>query len=371
MIKYCLFFISLLMAFTALAVEVDDLYIANVAVNSQSKSDRAKALRAAFRAVIVKVSGQNAALEDKTLATASRQYNQYLSQFKYQRKDNELRLVATFNEEKIKQLFLQANVALWGSLRPQVLLWLVEEDKLTRRLLSESSFSELPKVIQQFSVQRGLPISLPLVDLVDTEAVQSSDVWGRFALPILDASSRYNAEAVIIMRISNSSLLPELVSEVINEQDCQPLCKNQDNQYLLDWSLITGSDITDQVFGNKYQGVNQVLLMQQALDDITKVISQDYTLSTSINNEFVIDVANVETLSAYVGLSSFLQELSSVQEVTLIKAEGVTRRFKLQLLGSKAAFLSSLKLNKQLQQYIDPLAPVEHDAIPVFYWKQR
>ena len=52
-------------------------------------------------------------------------------------------------------------------------------------------------------------------------------------------------------------------------------------------------------------------------------------------------------------LFNFLVDLSAVKRVTLISAQGNVRRFKLDLLGSKASFLASLKLNDKLTQQLD------------------
>ena len=57
-----------------------------------------------------------------------------------------------------------------------------------------------------------------------------------------------------------------------------------------------------------------------------------------------------------------------VRSAKLVSASGSSRRYSLSLLGSQKAFLASLKLNKMLRQYIDPLALVEQYQIPIFYW---
>lgn len=48
----------------------------------------------------------------------------------------------------------------------------------------------------------GLPVSIPLMDLDDNMAVNATDVWGRFADPILKASQRYGAEMVVLGKLT-------------------------------------------------------------------------------------------------------------------------------------------------------------------------
>jgi len=279
------------------------------------------------------------------------------------------------------------------------LLWLVEEQGLNRRVISESSSTEFPTVIRSFSQQRGLPISLPLMDLTDLNALATTDIWGRFNRPLAAASSRYHAEAFVVIRLSNSTLLEvennedaesydqqddkhslnsslsglpkHLASQnsVINDDTCDLLCR--ENSFALDWRLFSQSEqVAQSSTSKKYQGSDKNLLIKQALADVTQQIYQYYALNVNENKQLDIDVANINSLERYMLVNHFLTNLSAVDSVKLIWAKGQIRRFRLTLLGSQRTLLASLKLNKQLKQYIDPLAEVDKDAIPVFYWQK-
>ena len=379
------------------AVEVKDLYQASVTIKSRNNTDKAIALKKALAAVMVKVGGNKSVLGNKIIKDSLNKYQLYLNQYRYHynattiikpKSDNQtptqsLLLIANFNEEKINKLFQQANLAIWGSLRPQVLLWLVNEEGLLRTIMSNSTDSPLPPMVNDFSDQRGLPIMMPLMDLTDASQITLSDIWGRFEQPVLNVSSRYNAEAIVVMRISNSSLLAYEQKEIIEDEskDCGVLClqKNPKEQnFILDWSLLGWNlEGNQKRFSQQYQGSEQKKLLQQGLSDITQLIYQYYALSTTSDNDFIIEVANVDSLATYVDIFDFLTNLSAVKSVTLLSAEGASRRFNLQLLGSSDAFVASLTLNKQLKEVIDPLAkfndtPFNDDAdeiaVPIFYW---
>jgi len=379
MLKH-LFFISilfvLLLPFKVNSLEVKDLYQARVSVESQASTHRQKAIKEALRAVMVKVGGETTVLTNKILKNAVKKSNNYITQYRYTRKNGQLYLVANFNEDKINQLFQQANLAIWGSLRPQVLLWLIDEQGLSRTIMSNSMPSNLPILVNDFSSQRGLPVVMPLMDLTDATQVNLSDLWGRFEQPIYQASERYFAEAIVVMRLSDSSLLivdeltePSSSEEVEENTDsCGLLCVDEKPtpQYVLDWVLFS----QNQRFTQVYQGEDREVLTTQALSDITELIYQKYALSATSDNEYIIEVANVDSLKVYTELFDFLSNLSAVKSVTLLNAKGATRQFKLKLLGSESALLASLKLNKQLKQYIDPLAVVDPTAIPIFHWEQ-
>jgi len=390
---FLLFVIASFLPFSAIeAVEVKDLYQASVTIKSRNNTDRAIALKEALAAIMVKVGGNKSVLANKIIKKSLLDYRLYLNQYRYQLKtlhtikstgenqaqSKQLFLLASFNEDKINQLFQQANLALWGSLRPQVLLWLVNEDGLTRTIMSNSTDSKLAVMVNDFSAQRGLPIMMPLMDLTDASQIKLSDIWGRFEQPVRKASSRYLAEAIVIMRISNSSLL---AFDDVEPNNCGLLCIQaplKEKRYTLDWSLLGWSIAGEQQrFSQQYQGSERPKLLQQGLADITELIYQHYALSATSQNNFIIEVVNIDSLATYVDVFEFLTNLSAVKTITLLSAEGASRRFNLQLLGSAEALLASLKLNKQLKQFIDPLArfnttTLDNEtgdiAVPVFYW---
>jgi hypothetical protein len=388
--------LSSFLPFTPLkAIEVSDLYQASVALDSRNNADRAIALKEALGAVMVKVGGNKSVLENKVIKKALIDYRLYLNQYRYHlkvkkiitpkaqetKKNEDLFLLASFNEDKINLLFQQANLAIWGSLRPQILLWLVTENGFVRKIIANSTDSDIPMLVNQFSSQRGLPIMMPLMDLTDANQITQSDVWGSFEQPIRVASTRYFAEDIVVMRISNSSLLSDDSKKTVDnkENNCGSPCTEniKEQRYILDWSLL-GWNIEDEkkIITQQYQGNDQNKLIQQGLADITDLIYEHYALSTTSNNEFVIEVNNIDSLAKYVDVFDFLTNLSAVKTVSLLKAEGTSRRFNLQILGSSDAFVASLKLNKQLKEFIDPLSRFNENilnnkvdvVVPIFYW---
>ncbi|MCP4991987.1 MAG: DUF2066 domain-containing protein [Colwellia sp.] len=368
--------ISSLFSVQLVALEVKDLYQASVVVHSQEKVQRERAIKSALKGVFLKVGGVESILSHEVLIKATKRASRYVSQYRYQRKDKQLMIVVSFNEDQINQLFEQAKLALWGSLRPQVLLWLVDEEGARRNIISSTADSIIPAQVNNFSIQRGLPIIMPLMDLADNEQVYVSDLWQYFPDQVEQASLRYFADTVVVMRVSDSTLLPEVevselsdadistdlntptdntaeLSPIVSEQiDCSQPCDQQESEPLraLDWRVYTQGAIYTQ----KYQGVNKANLIKQGLSDITELIYRSYALLASTEHDFIIDVKNVTSLKEDSRLFDFLSDLSGVKTVTLIRAQGDVRRFKLDLTGSKSSLLASLKLNKKLSQQIAP-----------------
>lgn len=352
---------------TVNAVEVKDLYVAKVAVNSQSRNDRNVALKQALELVLVKIGGHKSVLSHQEIKKHLGRYNNFLTNYRYEREGRNQFLLASFDQTKINELFVDANLPIWGSLRPQVVLWLVNEQDLTRELVLTSMPSVLTQTVKDFSISRGLPVVLSSLEFMTDNQVTVSDVWGRFKQPIFQASEQFMPEAIVIIRVSNNTLLSE--EQLALAENCQLLCQAP---IALDWSFIsTANNDQTQRFSERYYGIDRSELITQALSDITDDIYQRYALTTDENNQFEMDIANVDSLATYVQVSQFLQQLSAVQSIKLVQAVGSIRRFQLTLLGSEQALLSSLKLHKSLQQYIDPLDPTTQQGVPLFYWESK
>lgn len=376
-------FLSLLWQTATMAIEVNDLYQAKIEVDSKNKKDKQTALKQAMEAVIFKVAGEKSALKNPLVKQALQKNANYFTQYSYQKESGKNMMLVAFDEAKINRLLTEANLPIWGRLRPNVLLWVVNEEGLIREVVDEKSQLFIPEQVQAFSSLRGLPFMLPAWDEQDQNNIFISDVWGRFVSPVVEASDRYHAESIVVIRLSESSLVnhnednysDEANILVDNQKTPQlafcvdnSLCnKSPEKIYALDWRFIAdGKPIN---VGEFYQGAEPSQLLNQALEEITTYLYQKYALSSGENNEIIIEVANVNSLADYIHIMDFLHALSSVKSVTLKQAKGTTRQFYLSLIGSPEAFLSNLKLDQALYQDIDPLADMNAEHIPVFYWK--
>lgn len=346
---YCTLIINVFLSIhSANAVEVNDLYQAQVVVDNQSDNVRRNAIKQAMFNVLVKVSGTEAVNENPVLKQAIRQPNNYFLQYRYESIDNKRYLVVDFDEDKVNNLFYQAEQAIWGRLRPQLLMWLVEEDGLSRKIISSSDDSVIAKKIKLLAKARGLPIIQPLMDLDDLNNISVAELWGRFIEPTYIAAERYSPEKILIVRVSNN----------VNSHD--------ESRYVIDWSIIEDQK---QLFSQPYEGENSETLLPQLVDDLTTHIYQQYALEVTIDNDILIDVNNISSLADYADVSSFLSELSSIQHVALTEVNNTHYRFKLTVTGSKSALLASLKLSRQLVQTIDLFKENTSANIPVFDWQ--
>jgi hypothetical protein len=194
------------------ADQVSGLYEARVPVESQARDARDVALKTALHQVLVRVTGRRNVLAmsadlEQQLDKAPR----FVQQFRYQSREavkegepSEL-LWVRFDKRAVDQVLREHRLPVWGSTRPATLVWLVIDDRRTRELLSNDMQTPARQVLMEQASLRGIPLRLPLMDLTDRSAVSISDVWGNFEDNLLQASKRYDAEAVLAGRVAKTS----------------------------------------------------------------------------------------------------------------------------------------------------------------------
>lgn len=210
-------FASGLFARPAAAVEATGLYRVTLPVADRSQEVLDAAFQQALGQVLVKVSGDSQIGSQPPVQQALKNPANYVQQFAYQEKPaaaagaatsatgaataGGLDLQVRFDPVAIDRLLTTNNLPLWGRERPLVILWVgVSRSNGQRFILGSESDSPHPnatKAVEQAAQARGLPIFFPLMDLQDQGAVNFSDLGGGFMGPVLKASTRYDANAVL------------------------------------------------------------------------------------------------------------------------------------------------------------------------------
>jgi hypothetical protein len=286
---------------SAQADTVEGLYESKVLVTSQSREERTEALRQAFMQVLIRVSGRvdiaqstdypniQEAIE---LATRYAQQYRYL---KYQPKpeedqDRNLIFWVRFDEAAVTRLLRSNNIAAWGSTRPATLVWLVIDRKGRRELIGNNSQHQAKEFLLQHSRRRGVPLRLPLLDLKDRTALRTSDVWGNFESTIMQASERYQTEAVLVGRVY----------------------KGSGNYWNARWSLYSDSRRQDwSIAGADLQEV-----LFPGIDNTAELLSSRYaSVNQAEAGTVLIKVQDIKTLADYNRSLAYLQKLANVSSV--------------------------------------------------------
>ena len=315
------------LSFMVSAAQVTDLYQGK----APTSGDMVAAQSQALGDVLVKVTGKRDILTQPDVVKALAAPGDYVQHYGYQDVGTVKFLKADFNVAKVNALISQSKFALLGPARPQMALWLVINEG-ERRILPDQSSDGWASALRTQSQAMGLPVSIPLMDLDDNMAVNATDVWGRFAAPILQASQRYGAEMVVL-----GKLTPE------------------GEKWSIDWGLYgpkAGGELAELTRGSS-RGT-QAEVAQHFADELAAWLVQNYGARISgVASSQTLVVEGLSGIDGMITVQKMLQGMASVTKVTIGKLEGDKVTFDLSLQGDKAELIRGLQLESRLRQIDD------------------
>ncbi|WP_429234918.1 DUF2066 domain-containing protein [Aeromonas salmonicida] len=315
------------LSFMVSAAQVTDLYQGK----APTSGDMVAAQSQALGDVLVKVTGKRDILTQPDVVKALAAPGDYVQHYGYQDVGPVKFLKADFNVAKVNALISQSKFALLGPARPQMALWLVLNEG-ERRILPDQSSDGWASALRTQSQAMGLPVSIPLMDLDDNMAVNATDVWGRFAAPILQASQRYGAEMVVL-----GKLTPE------------------GDKWSIDWGLYgpkAGGELAELTRGSS--SGTQAEVAQHFADELAAWLVQNYGARISgVASSQTLVVEGLSGIDGMITVQKMLQGMASVTKVTIGKLEGDKVTFDLSLQGDKAELIRGLQLESRLRQIDD------------------
>ena len=157
--------------------------------------------RFAMGELLIRLTGQLDAPNNPALVDLVRDAGRYVVQRGNPDREN---LLIVFDSLGLQETLTVRNQPVWGEERPLTLLWVaIDGGPGERGILAaspspvsssdavESAAAALREELLAAANQRGLPISLPLMDVQDLDAVDFIDIWGMFFERVDQASVRY------------------------------------------------------------------------------------------------------------------------------------------------------------------------------------
>ena len=347
--RLCLTLILFFALPAVFATEVSGLYEAEVPVASQREGERNRALKDALIEVLIKVSGHRDINSAGALAPTLSNPMGLVQQFQYHElppvdgrqsqadrgaKDQFTQVLSvSFDAQAVNQALNNAGLPVWGRARPSTLVWLAIEDKGERYLLGGDVHPEVQDVLKQEAQRRGVPVLIPLLDLEDESALRFADVWGGFQDVILDASRRYQAEAI-------------LVGKVYREFD---------NQWQARWSLYIKDD-SQQWDATADQTMN---ILAAGIDGAADTLSARFSkiISETEYGDVRVLVTDVQSLEDYARAMKYLRSLDPVTRLQVEKVASSTVTFVVGIRSDRADL-------EQTIGFGSILSPVAPGAVP-------
>ena len=355
------------------ALQITDLYSHQVPVTNESDAERNRAFGEALAAVILKVSGDRRSLEIPAIERALADAQNYVEGISYSSElvrseievdengdgaqdqlpiadpgsvvdpvlddgEPDAPVAAEFLEQRyinvdfasslIDELLVQANIPVWDSNRPSVLVWMVLQDAAgNRSFLTADSNPEIIEIMQGFASNRGLPIIFPLLDFEDRRSLSEDIIWTLDQDAITAASERYGADSILSGRL-HFTAGGELVGL---------------------WQFIFQQE------SEVFDGFDEELesYINQPLDRITSQLSSYFAFEPEAASAQVVRlrVDGVGDLTAYSALLNYVRGLAVVENVSTAALDGDRLDLQLDLLGD----------SRQLSELID----LDRDLLPI------
>lgn len=307
-----------------------DLFEAEVPVTSQQPAERQAAMQQALSEVLVRVTGQRELLHSGRVRPLLEDASRFIQQYRYftvpDSTPPQLMLRVRFDGDGIRQALREHGVAYWGGAeRPDTLVWLAVEERGRRYILSSQDDSVAYQQVRQAGRQRGVPLLFPLMDLEDQAQVRFSDIWGGFFERVLQASDRYDPQAILIGRLNLSP----------------------SGSWVARWSLrVAGnttawSDTDSQLAGVVRAGIDNVA------DNLASRLA--VTDSGTVGNRVNVSVEDISTLAAYARVTDYLASLTAVRQLQVVAVTGTSVDYAVQLNGSLQGLTQTIIIGTVLE----------------------
>ncbi|WJG11140.1 DUF2066 domain-containing protein [Aliiglaciecola sp. LCG003] len=348
LIFLCLLCVSLTWAIPAEGGVIDDLFHASVEIDDQSTVQQQKAVKQAFSQVLVKVSGNRSLLADEKIKKQITRAKDFLLSYRFSIDKDKITYHAEFDVQKVENIIRTVGFPIWGKRRPETLIWLAVEQQQggKRKLVAADSFPALVEQSKHIAQQRGITVSFPVLDLIDIQKISVYDVWSSYTQSLLVASERYGAEYMVAARLFYRSESAHPTSSKAEQADTNP---DVANVWVLEWTMSRKDDFSS----GEVIGLTQAVAIENLIETLADRLADKYSISAvsdGVNgNSTELKISQVDSLSAYTEVLSFLSSLSVVTSAELIEIQGDVATFKLKLFGNMDNLKEALLLEDRIE----------------------
>ncbi len=287
---------------------VRDLYEVTLPVDKQSDSALRRAASEGLETVLVRVSGRQQLRDNAVVAPALSQAQRYLRQYRYELVETPAEnglsapqtqrlLHMSFSGAQIQQLLQQAQLPVWSSNRPRILVWLVVDDYSGRRFATPDSHPQLFEALQQQARRRGLIFSYPLLDLQDSLNLNPDQLWRLDRGAIARAVERYRVDHYLVGRLSLLS-----------------------SGWLASWSFV--SDQHELALDARESNAEAVL--RPAVDLAADRLAQKFAVVASADGRYGanIHVSGIRGFSDYARIITYLEKNAVIEHANPVWLSG-------------------------------------------------
>lgn len=326
----------LVMSGTSSAEQLVDLYQYRTLVASRNERELNRAINDGFAEVLVRAAGQPQILQDPAVVRQLRRARSLVVQYAYDSTTETLTvgdtppvpatwLVITYSAQEIDKLLRNLQLPFWPPNRPNMLVWIVIDDGLNgRRYATEQNFKEVLEAIRSHTERRGIPLTIPLLDLEDQVALSADSLWRLDEAKIMAASERYHPDSVLVGRLKQSA----------------------GGEWQSDWQLMHKA--RDQVFDSRDPDLRAMI--GGVIDHVANYFFSQYGIVRGAAPAEVIalSIGGIERFEQYTAALKYLEGMAIVRRADLIAINGDRMEVQVHTEGDLKLFQDALALDNKL-----------------------
>lgn len=303
------------------AETLSGLYQVREPVSSQTPQERDQATQRALDTLVLRLTGDAKAAQNPGLEAIRKDPQQIISRYGYDAGPPES-LKVDFDPVSTDRALRQAGLALWGSNRPSILGWWLNDSAEGSSLVGDGQASAVP--LRRAAQHRGLPLRLPLADLNEQIVATAPNLEGTDPAPLRAASQRYAADALLAVHAH----------------------EEEGGQWQAKWRLWLG----DQREQGTVQGADTAVLADAVLLAVSQKLAPRFVAKAGASTELLLEVQGM-TLERYAALGQLLEPFRA----KLLRVEG--DRIIYRVTGSAEQLRAQLGLAKLQEVPARPVTP--------------
>ena len=268
----CLSFFSL----ASHAEILTGLYQVREPVSSQTPEERTQATQKALVTLVLRLTGDAKAVQSPALEAIRKDPQQIISQYGYDAGPPES-LQVDFDPVSTDRALRQAGLSLWGTNRPALLGWWLNDSVDGSSLVGDGQSAAEP--LRLAAQHRGLPLRLPLADLSEQLVGTAENLEGSNPAPLKDASERYGADALLAVH-----------------------AHEDEGKWTAKWRLWVG----EQQEQGSADAPDQAALADAVMLAVSQRLAPRYAVKPGISTEQLLEVQGM-TLERYAQLTRLLE----------------------------------------------------------------
>ncbi len=309
------------------SVQVKKLYDFEVSVRDQGAAERQRAMQLGLTTVVRRLSGSKGMQQLSDTKSVLKRAPKYVEQYRYRKSTSSkagLKLWMRFNSRALQTLLSNQQLPVWGSSRPQTLLWLAIENNRGRSILSNKKSSSFYRSVMSHAHRRGLPLSLPKMDREDRGKVRMGDIWGGFSTSVKVASARYKYDNLLMGKIYKTS-----------------------GGWRSEWTLVRGAAEKRWSGSGTYAGQ----AIAAGIDGLADLLVSSYSVrGDGTQTSYRIAINQVNSLQDYDRCNRYLSGISLISAFNLLSISQDRLVYQINLRGNVDRLERALKLERGLQE---------------------